>query len=341
MIVKGKALTLVGANNSLYLAGATLLLFVIPVVQPPTLVLQVAFLVFAYAALAQSWNVFAGYSGYTNISHSAFLGVGGYTVAVLYRQFGWIPFVTFPVGGLMAAILALVIGAICLRVRGHYFLVATLLVMFIIQSLALNLKSLTNGASGIDLPLFTRDVALETLVWYYVGLALMVSTALIAVFIERSRFGLNLMAIREDEDVASSMGVRTSSTKALGFAISAFCCGVVGAMYVYRAHIVEPFGLFAFGTAVAPILMAILGGTRTWLGPIIGAFVLQIVATLLVYLIGTEINALVLAVFLIVIVLVMPEGLLGFARRPGRFVRGFPSEETARPRGVVDGHRGG
>jgi branched-chain amino acid transport system permease protein len=277
--------------------------------------IQQGFVLFFFVALAQSWNILGGYSGYLSLGHAAFVGVGGYTVASLYFLFGLSPFVTFPLAGVAAAVVALIIGAICFRIRGSYFLIATMLVLFIMQSLALNLRPLTNGANGIDLPLFTDDFEFEGDIWYFCGLAMAVITSATAYLIERSRFGLNLMAIREDEDVARAMGVRVIHCKAAAFVISAALAGVLGAFYTYRAHIIEPFTAFSLDLSAAPILMAIMGGSRTWIGPIVGATIFDLISTTLTLSVGNEYSDIVFALFLILVVLLLPQGLVGLAAK--------------------------
>ena len=138
--------------------------------------LQQAFPLFFFIALAQSWNILGGYTGYLSLGHAGFVGIGGYAVAIPYFLFGWSPFVTFPLAAVAAGLLALVIGAICFRIRGSYFLIATMLVLFILQTLAVNLRPLTNGANGIDMPLFTSDFTLEGRIWYYCGFVLVILT---------------------------------------------------------------------------------------------------------------------------------------------------------------------
>jgi branched-chain amino acid transport system permease protein len=293
----------------------TALAAALPLLPVSNFYVQQGFILFFYIGLAQSWNILGGYSGYLSLGHAAFVGIGGYTVAVLYFLYGWSPFLTFPFAGVIAALLALVIGAICFRIRGSYFLIATMLVLFIMLSLAVNLKPLTNGANGIDLPLFTNEFALEARIWYYCGLALAVGATVSAILIERSRFGLNLRAIREDEDVARSMGVRVVWCKAAAFVISAVLAGVLGAFYTYRAHIIEPFTAFNLDLSAAPILMAILGGTRDWRGPVIGAAIFHIVATSLTLALGNEYSDVIFSVFLIAVVLLLPQGLLGLLAR--------------------------
>lgn len=283
----------------------------------PDFYLQTAFGILFFAALAQSWNILGGYTGYLSLGHSSFVGIGGYTVACLFFAFQWSPFVTFPLAAVTAAALALIIGVICFRIRGSYFLIATMLVLFILQTLANNLTTITNGADGIDLPLFT-DFQTESLVWFYVGLGFVVLTTLAAFLIERSRFGLNLMAIREDEDVARTMGIKVVHCKAAAFAISAALAGLLGAAYAYRAHVIEPTTAFSVEMSAAPIMMAILGGNRVWMGPLLGAVLFDAVSTALTLYVGNEYSDMLFAIFLILVVLLLPNGIIGFLQRLGR-----------------------
>jgi branched-chain amino acid transport system permease protein len=305
-----------------------LLCAALPFVGMSDFYVQQAFVVFFYAALAQSWNILGGYTGYLSLGHAAFVGIGGYTVAVFYHLFGWSPFVTFPVGAAFAALLAIVIGVLCFRLRGSYFLIATMLILFIMQSLALNLASLTNGATGIDLPLFTSDFSLEARLWYFCGLALLVVVSSVAIVIERSDFGLNLMAIREDESVARSMGVRVVKCKAAAFAISAALAGLLGGFYALRAHTIEPFSAFSIDMAAAPILMSVLGGSRSWIGPIVGAAIFEVISTVLTFLIGNEYSDILFALFLILVVLFLPRGVMGTLQRKPSRVHGLDVERA-------------
>lgn len=293
------------------LAGIVVVFAILPFLGMSNFYLQQAFPLFFFIALAQSWNILGGYTGYLSLGHAGFVGIGGYAVAIPFFLYGWSPFITFPLAAIAAGLLALIIGAICFRIRGSYFLIATMLVLYILQTLAVNLRPITNGPNGIDLPLFTTNFLLEGRIWYYCGLALVILTALVAFLIERSRFGLNLMAIREDEDVARTMGVRVVHCKAYAFVISAAMAGVLGAFYSYRAHTIEPSTAFNIELSAAPILMAILGGSRNWIGPIIGATVFHVISTTLTLSVGNEYSDLVFAAFLAIVVLVLPEGLMG------------------------------
>ena len=288
---------------------------ILPYTHVPDFYIQQAFSILFFAGLAQSWNILGGYTGYLSLGHSSFVGIGGYTIGCLFYAFHWSPFLTFPLAAVSAAILALIIGVICFRIRGSYFLIATMLVLFIMQTLANNLPSITNGADGIDLPLFTSDFSKENRIWFYVGLGLMVLTTIVAFCIERSRLGLNLMAIREDEDVARTMGVKVVHCKAIAFMVSAALAGLLGAAYTYRAHVIEPTTAFSVEMSAAPIMMAILGGSRTWIGPLIGAVIYVVASNFLTLSVGNVFSDMLFAVFLICVVLLLPEGITGiFAR---------------------------
>lgn len=288
---------------------------ILPFLHLPEFYLEQAFQILFFAGLAQSWNILGGYTGYLSLGHASFVGIGGYTVGCLFLQFHWSPFFTFPLAAVTAAILALLIGIICFRIRGSYFLIATMLVLFIMQTLAFNLRGLTNGADGINLPLFTSNFIQEARIWYFCGLALVTLTTLVAFVIERSRFGLNLMAIREDEDVARSMGVRVVRCKAIAFMISAGLAGLLGAFYTYQAHVIEPLTAFSLDMSAAPIMMAILGGSRIWMGPLIGALVFELGSTGITLAIGNEYSDLLFAGFLIGVVLLLPDGIVGTVGR--------------------------
>jgi branched-chain amino acid transport system permease protein len=287
----------------------------LPFTPLPDFYIQQAFRILFFAGLAQSWNILGGYTGYLSLGHSSFVGIGGYTIGCLFFAFHWSPFLTFPLAGVSAAMLALIIGLICFRIRGSYFLIATMLVLFIMQTLANNLPSVTNGADGIDLPLFTSNFTLEGRIWFYIGLALVVLTTLVAFFIERSRLGLNLMAIREDEDVARTMGVKVVHCKAIAFVVSAALAGLLGAAYTYRAHVIEPSTAFSVEMSAAPIMMAILGGSRNWIGPLIGAVIYDVVSNILLLTVGNEASDMLFAVFLICVVLLLPDGIIGIVNR--------------------------
>jgi branched-chain amino acid transport system permease protein len=311
-------------------AGVILVLALVPWIPVPEVYVGAAFVLFSYAALALSWNLLGGYAGYLSLAHALFVGLGGYTVAILLQHFQWSPFATFWIGGIVAAVVAAGIGVVCLRIRGAYFFIATLLVVFIGQALAFNLRGLTGGAPGLNIPLFTFDGDFEDRIWYYIGLALVVGAAIVAIAIERSWFGLNLTAIREDEDVARAMGVRVVQSRLIAYMISAGIAGMVGGFYFYRAHYIGPTSAFDFSLSAAPVLGSILGGSRTWLGPIVGTLVYEGLSLGLVLYIGNEYNGVIYAVLLIAVVIILPQGIVGLIRDVGRTLRRSRAAGTAR-----------
>lgn len=295
--------------------GLVLLALVVgPLFNVSNFYLQLAFVWFINAALAESWNILGGYGGYYSFGHAAFYGLGGYTVAVLFAHLGWSPFLTAPLGALVAALAALLIGAIGFHTRGAYFIILTISIVFVVQSIVLNLRSLTQGSMGIRFPFFMSDRWLEPRLWYYLALVLVIGTALIARWVERSRFGLNLKAIREDEDVSAAMGVNVFGAKLLAFMLSAGLAGLVGAIATYHAYLIDPEIGFALLISVNPVLMAVLGGTRSWPGPLIGAVIMSGVSDLLAFTITSEFNAILFGLVLALAIIFFPQGILGVLR---------------------------
>src|SRR6516165_1078782 len=227
---------------------------------------------------ASAWNIFSGYSGYLALGHAVFFGCGGYAVALAARDWhfkgGWDVFALLPFGGLVAALAAIPVGVIALRTRRHTFVVVTIAIFFIFQLAAFNL-SFTGGTSGIALPFAPFSAANYNQPFYYVGLAILVVTIVMSWAVRRSRFGLQLLAIRDDEDRARGLGVKTWRVKLAAFVLSAFPVGMVGGLYFY--FIGQIFPQFAFDPLfdISLALMAFLGGIGTLLGPLLGALVLE------------------------------------------------------------------
>jgi branched-chain amino acid transport system permease protein len=225
-----------------------------------------------------SWNIFSGYSGYLALGHAVFFGSGGYAVAMAARDWhvpgGWTVFALLPFGGLIAAAIAIPVGLVALRVRRHTFVVITIAIFFIFQLAAFNL-GFTGGTSGILLPFAPFSAANYNRPFYYVGLVILVLTVLLSWAVRRSRFGLQLLAIRDDEDRARGLGVKTGRVKLSAFVISAFPVGMVGGLYFY--FIGQIFPQFGFDPLfdISLALMGFLGGIGTLTGPLLGALVLE------------------------------------------------------------------
>lgn len=251
-----------------------------PLVFSNPAVTTIAVFTLMFAAAATGWNVFSGYTGYIALGHAAYFGLGAYTIAILCKdwniQGGYGPFFLVPVGGLVAAAFSVVLGWIALRVRRHTFIVITIAMFFILQLLAYNLEGLTNGSIGLSLPIPTDwGGDFFNVPFYYVTLAILLLAIAISLYVRHSKYGLGLLAIRDDEDRALGLGVKTEPSKLAAFVISAFIVGMVGATWAYFVESIYPPFAFDATFDVAIALMAFLGGLGTLAGPILGALILE------------------------------------------------------------------
>jgi branched-chain amino acid transport system permease protein len=270
--------------------------------------------VFLYIVLTQAWNILGGYGGYLNFGMVTFFGTGAYTSAILFHYFGVSPFLTAPLAGAAAAILGLVIGIPTLRLRGAYFALVTMIITFAVQILVLNSR-VTQGALGIYMqPLPLSPASVERL-FYFVFLGLAVAVTVLVYAIERSNIGWALVAIREDEDAAEIIGVRTIEVKWLANALACFIAGAVGGLYAQRIMYIEPTGTFSFDISLNVVLMAVIGGPGTWQGPLLGAPIVLLVADALRVTFTSEVNRVIFSVIVIVIALFIPGGVMGVIDR--------------------------
>ena len=287
--------------------------------------------VFMYVVLTQAWNILGGYGGYLNFGMVTFFGTGAYASAILFHYFGLSPFLTAPLAGLAAAVAGLVIGIPTLRLRGAYFALVTMIITFAVQILVLNL-SWTQGALGIYMqPIGLTPLGVERLFYFlFLGLAVLVTGLVYA--IERSNMGWALVAIREDEDAAEIIGVKTIEVKWIANAIACFIAGVVGGLYAQRIMYIEPFGTFAFDISLNTVLMAVIGGAGSWQGPLIGAPVVLLVADALRVTFTSEMNRAIFSVVVIMIALFIPGGVMGLLdrwKRRGKRAEAVPAPERA------------
>ncbi len=269
-------------------------------------------LIFMVATTA--WNIFSGYSGYLALGHAVFFGCGGYAVALAARDWhfkgGWDVFALLPFGGLVAAAIAVPVGLIALRTRRHTFVVVTIAIFFIFQLAAFNF-GFTGGTSGILLPIAPFTAANYNQPFYYVALVILVFTIVLSWGVRRSRFGLQLLAIRDDEDRARGLGVKTGRVKLAAFVLSAFPVGMVGGLYFY--FLGQIFPQFAFDPLfdISLALMAFLGGIGTLLGPPLGALVLESLQQYLTQSIsGTGTYLIAYGVLFLAVILLLPRGVI-------------------------------
>jgi branched-chain amino acid transport system permease protein len=276
-------------------------------------------LVFMYVVMTQAWNILGGYGGYFNFGIVTFFGVGAYTTALLFHFFGLSPFLTAPLAGLASALLAFLIGIPALRLRGAYFAVVTMIVTFAMQILVLDLP-FTQGAIGVFItPLDLSPRATEQL-FYFVFLGLAAAMTALIYALENSNFGWALVAIREDEDAAEIIGVRTTAIKWIGNAVAGFATGLVGGIFALRILYIEPTSTFSLDISLNVVLMVVIGGAGTWLGPLIGAPLVLLVAEALRVTVTSEVNRVIFSLIVIVMALYMPRGLMGLVSRLRRKV---------------------
>jgi len=307
------------------LVVAALALALVPALKLPAFYESFLYLVFFWISLATSWNILSGYAGYFSFGHAAFFGAGVYTTATLTATFN-VPFLSsLPAAGLVAALLGSVIAAVVFRVRGvrgELFGLLTLAVTFVLSTIALNTR--LDGGPGVFLAAVPVPALFGTpaTTLYHLALGVAFVSVFAALAIYRSRWGMGLFAIRDDEDVAEVLGVPTYRYKLAAFALSCFIAGLIGGIHAMFVTYVTVAETFAVGLAVDAIMMAALGGTRFWYGPALGAV---IVTTLTQSLIGGEsavLNRALIGAILIAVIVFLPNGVAGGFRRRARRAAG-------------------
>ena len=278
-------------------------------------VLFAGFVVLQYVVLATAWNILGGYAGYVNFGTPAFFALGAYT-AVFLIQWVRAPLPVLIVGGgLVSALLGLGIGYLTLRLRGVFFSIATLALAVVLQTMIINWEYV-GGSRGMSVirppgPPFGSYVTFL----FTVMLSLAVVAVMVARFIERSWIGRGLAALRDNEEAAECMGVPTLRLKLFATTVSGFLLGVAGAPFPYYVTFVEPNSAFALDYAVNALAMPMIGGTTSWIGPVIGAVLLGTAQQLATVTISSELNLFIVGVVLVAFVVLAPEGLLGLVRR--------------------------
>lgn len=280
--------------------------------------------VFMFVALSQAWNLIGGFTGYACFGQVMFFGLGGYTTAVLMSHLRMGFWLTLPLAGLLAAAFGLLVGLPLLRLRGHYFAVATLGVAEGLREVVTNLGPLTGGGSGITVP-SVGGKAVTAYIGndgFYVLFLVLAAVAVVASgLVARSRFGLALRAIHQDEDAAASAGVNTTRTKVAVFGLAGFLTGLVGAAYAFQQITIFPERLFDVEITVLMVVMVMLGGSGTVVGPVLGAVALQFASEWLRqnY---TEAHIFILGAVIIAAVVLLPQGAVNYvreARRTGEY----------------------
>jgi branched-chain amino acid transport system permease protein len=264
-----------------------------------------------FATMASSWNIMGGYTGYKSLGHSAFFGLGAYLVALAAVHWGWNPLLSAPLLALVVALVAVGLGWVMLRTSGSAFVIATIAMLLIFRLLTLNLRSITKGAPGLSQPLPPWTPEFSRMPFFYYMLAWVILVVLTSAYIRRSRFGLGLLAIRDDEGKAKMVGVNTTLYKMLAFGISAYFVGVGGGVWSYFATHISPVFAFDIIVGVEMILMTMLGGLGTLWGPVVGAFILIPASDFILFNFGsTSIHLAIFGALMALVILFLPRGIL-------------------------------
>jgi branched-chain amino acid transport system permease protein len=274
------------------------------------------YIILQYVVLATAWNILGGYTGYVNFGTPAFFALGAYTAIFLILTFKAPLPVLILSGGLIAGLLGLGIGYLTLRLKGVFFSIATLALAVVLQTMMINWE-FVGGAKGINiirppvLPFFRNYV--EFL--FVVMVALAVGAVSIAWWIEHSWIGRGLAAIRDNEEAAECLGVPTLRLKLFATTLSGFLMGVAGAPFPYYVTFVEPSSAFNLDYAVNSLAMPMIGGTTTWVGPLVGAVLLGTAQQAATVTISSELNLLIVGVVLVAFVILAPDGIVGLIHR--------------------------
>ncbi|MFH0823636.1 MAG: branched-chain amino acid ABC transporter permease [Pseudomonadota bacterium] len=274
----------------------------LPFLPYPYLIVWV-FLFAVYLTLAVSYDIVGGYMGYMNLGHSVFFGLGAYTTAILLNQ-GFHVGAALAAAAAVAACFAAVTAYPIFRLRGAYFALGTFGLISLVGIVCNNLRDLTGGSGGISTPTGDHGIAA-----YYLSLIVAVSTLALSRGLAVSQFGPALFSIRDDEEVARSLGMPTTLCKSLALVVAAVPAGTIGGVYVWNVGYISPSSVFGLEIALSPIVMAMLGGSGTIAGPFLGVLFLTVVQELL----WTKLPYLHLTVYGIIMLLVglfMPGGLV-------------------------------
>ena len=274
-----------------------------------------AYVVLQYVVLATAWNILGGYTGYVNFGTTAFLAIGLYSAAAIYKAMPMPLPVLVVIAGMLCAGVGLAMGYLTIRLRGIYFTIATLALSVVVQTFITN-WDYVGGSRGLyvmrpqTVPLFGS----YTVYLFFIMTVLAVFAIVIARWIEHSRLGYGLAAVRDDEQAATASGVPTLRLKLIAAAVSGGLMGMAGAPLPFYLTYVEPTSSFSLAYTVNSVAMPLVGGTSSWLGPLIGAVLLGTMQQAMTVMISSSLNLLVVGVLLVLFVVAAPNGLLGLLR---------------------------
>jgi branched-chain amino acid transport system permease protein len=271
-----------------------------------------------YAILALSWNVVGGLAGYPSFATAAFFGFGAYATGVLLGE--GVPLAVSLLATLAASfVLAALLGAVLLRLRGHYFAIASLSLVEVLRELANNATDLTGGGMGLNIPLGSGSGIMADAIFFFFAMwGLLLATALMLIAVSLSKLGFGLNCIRQNETAATMIGLNATLYKSIGFGLSACFVSAAGGLYAAWVHYIDPSDVFDILYSVKPIVMTLMGGLGSSLGAVCGAF-LYLALEEVVWRNYIQIHSGVLGVLIVALLLMLPRGVLSL--RFNRFWR--------------------
>lgn len=297
------------------LLGAILVCGLLPWVGGPY-AMRIGTLACMYAVMAVSWNVIGGLAGYPSFATAAFFGVGAYIGSVLLTK-GTPLLIAVTGAGLIAFVGALLFGVVLLRLRGHYFAIASLAVVEVLRELTNTATDLTGGGMGLNIPLGTSTeggVVSEATFFFVATWALLLVTVVVVLAVERSKLGFGLTCIRQNEQAADMIGVNATFYKSLAFAFSGVFVAMAGTLYANWVHYIEPTDVYNILYSIKPIVMALLGGLGSTAGAVLGALAFLAIEEV-VWSHFIAVHSGLLGFLVVVLLIFLPQGITSIGRR--------------------------
>ena len=320
-------------SSAFWLAVLAVVAVTLPLMVTSRFAIDIFIRVLLFAFIGVAWNLMGGYAKQLSLGHAAYFGLGAYTSTIMQIKFGISPWIGMFAGGIVAMLASLPIGALCFRLRGPYFAIATIATAQVLMLLFLKFRDFAWGAEGTTIPNLGNAPLMMQFdaksAYYYIALGLLAVGLAITYRIERSWMGYYLVAIGEDEDAAEAIGVNTLQIKRNIYLISSFLTALAGTFYVQYIYFIDPQTAFSFNISVEAALVSIVGGIGTLWGPVIGTILLEATSALLQSWLGSSLGGIQLTVYsliLIAVILWRPSGLLGVLTDAyGRIVQTEPA----------------
>jgi len=337
--MKGKVASV---KRDYIILGGALLVFLLGLLVENKFYLDILITTVYFSIIASAWNIMCGFAGQLSLGHVAFLGVGQYTSVLLYMKLGVTPWVGILVGSAASMLLACFVGMLALRLKGPFFSLSTIALSTILQIMVIKFAGLTNGSSGITIPFrpsFGNMIFSSYKPYYLLFLILLAAVLALTIHIRYSKLGSNLIAIREDDLAASSLGINLFRNKVIALMISAFFTSMAGCLYAQYMLFIDPVGSFNTVISQKAAILAIIGGAGTVFGPLIGGLILSPTEIMLRTWLGSTYQGaylIIYGVLLIFVILVIPNGIAGTASQHllrKRSIRVEKGVEDTRPTG--------